>query len=1643
MSTHVNFTAPGGYRNGATGRGTGGAAAASKGGKTSVNHPARHRVGIVALLLAAVSLFASLLVAMPQASAAADSSGPQLNNLIIDKVYQLTPVEVPEGVEVSETGFAPEVTEYTGTAYQSVTAIQIYPFVDSGVSVSLTADGESVSSQTTSNRYTYFPLSINTVGTYSIEIKVSRGFSSNTYKIELEKVNTDYRGRAPIYEDADFLENVKVYSDLSSSTSSLKSVVKSDTFVGASLSGVTNWSINSTQEGVGSSPFPTTSSGEDLSDGYGLFTVDLGKTYDVSKIRGIFSVSAGKSMSSSNHKVQISVSTDGKNWESPITAGRLHKGQFNAVLYDFGASYEARYIRVDITSWSAGTFNALNLYQFMIFTDPAEDADTAGEASDSESTGIDGGTVAHQNESRHQYLSRAQATVIEFGLTVTGWTPSEGYGRAYTTAEEKELIGYSGPVFYDVDMVNSDYMDENPDSVWGITKAPFGTNGAANSGDPREYLEEEMLEYISNAIAFGFGDEGSYSTSEARALAKWFEWTHDHYPAVLTFTNQYPGQWNGSIAEYMDISEPDMLMFDDYYGDTSFAQPGSFNLSDNLKNAARELLAQTTWAQYRQYASEGWDGSGVKPITYGQYLDSFAFNRPESSKALIFNLSLLSGMKYLIFFRLEYQFDRSYFFDEDGTPMRGALEWGEIIRTAQAMDEQLMRLNSDWIMIKGGSIASSDSDISGYQTGKFDSNAEKNAEYGLSQVTVESKSTAYSGGTGDVVLGYYDPLTGLYESEIAENFAGYTAPKAFTVLNALTTGSEERYNVSRIGLRESGSSANTQQEITVTVDSDFASKYKLYKVNTDNLDSNGKGTIEEVKLDDNQFTTVLGGGEMELYFWGINSTASATSEAEGAYASFAFDESGETYWQPSEATENGVYELTQTFDEAVSLNEVTIVENGDNVESFTVKYQDENGTWQDYAKGATIDGATSVTYGEGLDSASTDSAILATAIKIEFTSTKALPAIYTVELDTVSADENTEYTMTINDNELGSGLFRFDYSDGIWSYREVETTSSQSAYTKMYPINYDGHFSHYANQTATFKFYGTDVTLHLRGDKNNTNLKARVLNADGSEERKWTTASSTSLVFTDLSDENQVYTLEIQTINTSGDNGGIDGATVTYKGSISDALVEENSAGTNAIQEYLNQTVICDSNDTDTAAGATGETNCFTYSGTVKEVTKSQAEANTSADSSESTGWVQYGQNATYMNVGFTRTKQNEASFTVKFTGTGITLYTATSPLGNSGSSYGTAEFTLDGNDVTDEVINVIDAAGVTKNMTAARSVPTWRIDAGDSNAAHELTVTFANSGSTQYGRIDYAVVDKVWDGESAGSLQVNAPVGTGGTVALSGDVTNGRLALGGNLVVTVTPDSGYQLDELRVNGDKVIVPESGRYTLTNVTEDVTVSATFTTAKYTISLDETMSGGSVAADVYTTTSGTTVTLTPAVFTGYEMVSGSLTVTGSDGTSYYPTTNGDGTYMLTMPAANVTVSASFKSLNGGDTDEGGSGGDSSEGDTGGDTEGGTEGGTGSGSEGSGSGSGSGTGTGGSSGDNTGGTGGNANEGTVNVDDSSSDAGSNDDSLAKTGAALGVGFLALALVVLGAMLLMSKRREQVFAGYRAQHRSNENE
>ena len=941
-----------------------------------------------------------------------------------------------------------------------------------------------------------------------------------------------------------------------------------------------------------------------------------------------------------------------------------------------------------------------------------------------------------------------------------------------------------------------------------------------------------MKPYIGNAISFCFGDEGGYSTSEAEAFGKWFDWTREHYPGVILHTNQFPNQWSrANLLEYFRIAEPDMICWDDYYGDSSWANPSSINLSNEnvQRDAARRLLNLNTWKLYRELAHGGIDGTGSKPILFGQYLDAFAFNHSQSNKNLIVNTSILSGAKWLNFFRLEYQFDRAYLWDEDGTPTRGLLEWGQIIDRVHAIDDQLTRLNNDWIMFKMGTIGNeANASADGFRMGDFDdeSSSGKNLEYGLADVSVTSFSEAHDGGTGDVVLGYYNTLPGLYESEIAEYFEGATAPKAFMIMNGLVAGQAERYNQFNIPAREAGSSDNTRQEITVTVDADFAAEHTLYMVDKDDTDENGSGKIKEVELSGNSFTVTLGGGEANLYFWDTDTTASADSAGEGTYASFAFDSHSETYWQPAE--ENGSYVLTNTF-EPCTVDQVTILEKGNAVKEFHLEYLDENGDWKSFGEAGTEIGA--------VTTVAADAPVNAQGIRLVITAADGIPAVYEIQVQEAAAEDPDQVnTLQVNDNTLGDGLFRFSY-DELWSYRETETNDGMMS--GSYPIENDGHFSNWADAEASFKFYGTGVELKLRADQA-SHIRAAVFDPEGNPVRDWTTGTDSGVIsFSGLAEDNAVYTLKIQKADAS--QAGIDGAVVTYKGAIPSSIEESSSTGASAVQEYVDQRT------------TEGDTN----------------------------------------------------SFTLNFYGTGVQLYSGVTPMGDTteGMDYGTFTFELDGEPVSAQALDVTDLG--TNGKVSARM---WTVnvpDAGE-NGDHTLKVT-VNGG---YSRIDYAVVNRYWEEakDVQGDYTVAVTSGENGIAQVQGPE---RVPAGGNAVILITPDDGYEVDSIIVNNVSVTVPDDGQLVLTDIREDMNVQVTFRTASYNIVL-ESSEGGVIIPNSLKAKEGESVTLTPDVYEEYEFVS--VSVKAQDGSTVETAVDEEtGVYTFTMPASDVTVSGTFRKI----------------------------------------------------------------------------------------------------------------------------------
>jgi hypothetical protein len=119
----------------------------------------------------------------------------------------------------------------------------------------------------------------------------------------------------------------------------------------------------------------------------------------------------------------------------------------------------------------------------------------------------------------------------------------------------------------------------------------------------------------------------------------------------------------------------------------------------------------------------------------------------------------------------------------------------------------------------------------------------------------------------------------------------------------------------------------------------------------------------------------------------------------------------------------------------------------------------------------------------------------------------------------------------------------------------------------------------------------------------------------------------------------------------------------------------------------------------------------------------------------------------------------------------------------------------------------------------------------------------------------------------------------------------------GGSQTFTITPDAGYVISAVYINGQNVGAVSS--CTISNVTSVQHLDVVFSPILYGVSVSAT-SNGTVSCALSQAAAGTTVTLTVTPAEGYALVAGSLKVNGTpiSGTSFV------------MPAADVTITAEF-------------------------------------------------------------------------------------------------------------------------------------
>ena len=113
-------------------------------------------------------------------------------------------------------------------------------------------------------------------------------------------------------------------------------------------------------------------------------------------------------------------------------------------------------------------------------------------------------------------------------------------------------------------------------------------------------------------------------------------------------------------------------------------------------------------------------------------------------------------------------------------------------------------------------------------------------------------------------------------------------------------------------------------------------------------------------------------------------------------------------------------------------------------------------------------------------------------------------------------------------------------------------------------------------------------------------------------------------------------------------------------------------------------------------------------------------------------------------------------------------------------------------------------------------------------------------------------------------TFTITASAGTGGTLTPSGAVT---VQEGSDQRFTLTPNDGYELAELRVDGTPVTL--SSNHTFTGITADHTLSVTFKKKTYTITLVDPDNGTLTCSESLTVDHGESLTLTATPDATYE------------------------------------------------------------------------------------------------------------------------------------------------------------------------------
>lgn len=259
----------------------------------------------------------------------------------------------------------------------------------------------------------------------------------------------------------------------------------------------------------------------------------------------------------------------------------------------------------------------------------------------------------------------------------------------------------------------------------------------------------------------------------------------------------------------------------------------------------------------------------------------------------------------------------------------------------------------------------------------------------------------------------------------------------------------------------------------------------------------------------------------------------------------------------------------------------------------------------------------------------------------------------------------------------------------------------------------------------------------------------------------------------------------------------------------------------------------------------------------------------------------------------------------------------------NVGGNGNSRTFTMPKSDVSVSA----EFTAIAYSVNVADSITGGRISATPTNANAGQTISLTAAAGAGWKL-------KAWDvkDEAGNSIPVanNAFDMPSGNVSVSAvfvkidysitisDTTNGRVTAdktaanyGDTVTLTARPSDGYALAALTyaLRGEEPvnITGSGGRRSFEMPAGDVTVAATFTPVAFSVNVADSITGGRISATPTNANVGQTISLTASADTGWKLKSWNVVAQG--GAPVTVTNN-----KFTMPAKNVSVSATFEKIN---------------------------------------------------------------------------------------------------------------------------------